>query len=155
VVCKITLTPLQTRVLELAAQHLTNTQIGPIRRNLDAVTDVLKYARKTGRQDQTGGYRPRRRLAVTLYSEQKDVRNPFSAREFDILEGLFAGLMYREIADVLGISIGNVGGRIRQMKRKVRAHATEELLDEVQRLHLYEPKRRVKHFVAREVLSKL
>ncbi len=44
---EIALTAFQRRVLELAAKHLTNTQIGRrLRRNLDAVTDALKYARK-------------------------------------------------------------------------------------------------------------
>jgi DNA-binding NarL/FixJ family response regulator len=139
---EIALTPFQTRVLELAAQHLTNTQIGKrLRRTLDAVTDALKYARKKlGMKTTVEALVRAVDLGLLTIPKQTDAPNPFSQRELDILEGLFAGLMHREIADELGITIGNVGGRIQQMKSKVRAHDVEELLDEVERLRLYTPR---------------
>lgn len=153
---EIVLTPFQTRVLELAAQHLTNTQIGKrLRRTLDAVTDALKYARKKLRVKTTVEALDRAvDLGLLTIPKQTDAPNPFSQRELDILEGLFGGLMHREIAAELGITIGNVGGRIQQMKSKVRAHDIEELLDEVERLRLYTPRRPRKRLIARDVLAK-
>lgn len=153
---EISLTAFQRRVLELAAQHLTNRQIGRrLRRNLDAVTDALKYARKKLAVKTTVEAIDRAvDLGLLSIPKQKDAPNPFSARECEILDGLFAGLMHREIADALGITIGNVGGRIQQMKSKVRARNIEELLDEVERLRLYVPRRPRKQLVARETLSK-
>lgn len=153
---EIALTPFQKRVLELAAQHLTNTQIGKrLRRTLDAVTDALKYSRKKlGVKTTVEALDRAVDLGLLTIPKQTDAPNPFSQRELDILEGLFAGLMHREIAAELGITIGNVGGRIQQMKSKVRAHNVEELLDEVERLCLYTPRRPRKRLIAREVLAK-
>lgn len=153
---EIALTPFRRRVLELAAQHLTNTQIGrKLRRNLDAVTDALKYTRKKLRVRTTTDAIDRAvELGLLTIPKQKETPNPSSPREHDILEGLFAGLMHREIADALGITTGNVGGRIQRMKSKVRATTIDELLDEVERLRLYAPRQRRKRFVPRETLSK-
>ncbi|MHB8432265.1 MAG: LuxR C-terminal-related transcriptional regulator [Candidatus Tyrphobacter sp.] len=153
---EMALTPFQKRVLELAAQHLTNTQIGKrLRRTLDAVTDALKYSRKKlGVKTTVDALDRAVDLGLLTIPKQMDAPNPFSQRELDILEGLFAGLMHREIAAELGITIGNVGGRIQQMKSKVRAHDIDELLDEVERLRLYTPRQPRKRLIAREVLAK-
>lgn len=153
---EIALTPFRLRVLELAAQHLTNTQIGrKLRRKLDAVTDALKYTRaKLGVKTTTEAIDRAVDMGLLAIPKQKDAPNPFSARECDILEGLFAGLMHREIAEALEISIGNVGGRIKQMKSKLRVTTTDELLAEIERVRLYTPRQHRKRFVPRKALAK-
>jgi DNA-binding NarL/FixJ family response regulator len=150
----IMLTPFRRRVLELAAQHLTNTQIGRrLRRTTDAVTEAQKYTRKMlGVRTTTEAIDRAVELGLLTIPKQKDAPNPFSKREHDIIEGLFADLTHQEIADAHGLKIGSVGTRIQHMKSKLRVTTTDELLDEVKRLRLYVPRQPRKRLVSRDTL---
>lgn len=153
---EITLTPLQQRCLCLAARHLTNTQIGRrLGRPLDAVTDALKYARKKfGVKTTVEVIDIAVDRGLLNIPKPTQTRNPITKRDYEVLEGLFGGLMYREIAASIGIGMGNVSSRIARMKSAFRVHTTDELLDEIERLHLYQPHRPRAPRIARKTLAK-
>lgn len=153
---EVSLSRFQQRVLRHVARHRTNTQIAErLGRSLDAVTSALQIARDKFKVETTAEAIDRAiDLGILAIPKPSEAANPFSKRDFDVLEGLFAGLMHREIAAEIDMCIGNVGVRIARMKSRLRVHSTEELLDEVERLNLYEPRLPRKRLVERKVLAK-
>lgn len=151
----VTLTPLQQRCLILAAQYFTNTQIARrLHRPSYSVGDAVQYVRKKlGAETATEAIERAVDRGLLKVAKPTAARNPIRPRDYDILEGLFAGLTYRETAALADMTPGNVNSRLAHMKSAMRVQTKDELLDEIERLHLYRPRHPRKPRVERTVLA--
>jgi DNA-binding NarL/FixJ family response regulator len=74
-----------------------------------------------------------RRVVQTFHSERKEkhLREELSPRENEVLDGLVEGLLYKEIADMLGISMGTLHTHIRRIYEKLHVHSRAQAVFKV------------------------
>ena len=71
-----------------------------------------------------------------VMSFQREKKNPddvsqLTKREWEVLEFLDKGFRYKEIADMLSISITTVQGYVRTMYEKLQVHSRTEALNKI------------------------
>ncbi|HEY5257328.1 MAG TPA: LuxR C-terminal-related transcriptional regulator [Candidatus Baltobacteraceae bacterium] len=153
---EIALTKSHRRLLETAAAHVPVTRIAHrLGRSVGSVSRSLRMVEKRLQSDSAMEALDRAvDLGLTRVPKQKEVPQPLTQRECDVLEGLFAGLSQRKIAKELGLNRGNFYSHFALLKSKLRVLTRDELLDEVERLRLYTPCQPRKRLVARDTMAK-